>query len=303
MIRIKVKYRTKMDIGIILTALFVAFNCGILGVFLMLRKMSMVGDAISHSVLPGIVIAYLVAGSRASFPMLVGAAIMGVLTTVFIEFLTKKARLQNDAAIGISFTWLFAIGVILIAIFTSGGIDLDQECVLYGDLAYVPLEKWIIDENLYLGPIALWHQIPVFIIIALVIVIGFRGWQITTFNPDFALAQGIKVGRWHYCLMALISLVSVVSFEAVGAILVVGFMIIPPATAYLITHHLKHTIFWTLFFATVSVILGTMMAIQLNGSLAGGMIVIAGILFFGVWLSKILIDKKSKQQRILRNNK
>lgn len=280
-----------MDTGIVLTALFVAFNCGLLGVFLMLRKMAMVGDAISHSVLPGIVIAYLISGSRASFPMLIGAAIMGVLTTVLIEFLTKKARLQNDAAIGISFTWLFAIGVILIAVFTKGGIDLDQECVLYGDLAFVPLDKVIVDGNLYLGPKALWNQIPVFVIIVLTLVFGFRGWQVTTFNPDFALSLGINVSKWHYVLMSLVSLVSVMAFEAVGAILVVGFMIIPPATAYLMSGKIIPLLFITMIIAAISVIAGCYLAIYFNGSFAGGMIVVAGIIFIVVWAIKAVIDR------------
>ncbi|WP_236979765.1 metal ABC transporter permease [Membranihabitans maritimus] len=280
-----------MDIGIVFTALFVAFNCGILGVFLMLRKMAMVGDAISHSVLPGIVIAYLIAGTRASFPMLIGAAAMGLITTVLIEFLTKKARLQNDASIGISFTWLFAIGVILIAVFTKGGIDLDQECVLYGDIAYVNLDKIIVDGNLYLGPRAMWNQIPVFVLISVVILFGFRGWQITTFNPDYAASMGISVSRWHYLLMSMVSLVTVMAFEAVGAILVVGFMIIPPATAYLINSKLKMVIVLTLVFATLSVLLGYRLAIYFNGSIAGGMISVAGIIFFVIWCLQQMVKK------------
>ncbi|NRA48492.1 MAG: metal ABC transporter permease, partial [Phaeodactylibacter sp.] len=127
---------------IILTGALVATSCGLLGAFLVLRKMAMLGDAISHAVLPGIVIAYLFSGSRETLPMLIGAAGIGVLTTFLVEFLHQKARLQIDASIGITFTWLFAIGIIMISMYV-GQVDLDQDCVLYGEIAYVPLDLWI----------------------------------------------------------------------------------------------------------------------------------------------------------------
>lgn len=117
---------------IILTGSLVAATSGLLGCFLVLRKMALVGDAISHAVLPGIAIAFLISGSRSSVPMLLGAAAFGLFCTVLIEVFSKRARVQEDAAIGISFTWLFAIGVILITFFADK-VDLDQECVLYGD--------------------------------------------------------------------------------------------------------------------------------------------------------------------------
>jgi manganese/zinc/iron transport system permease protein len=138
------------DFWIILTGSLVAINCGMLGVFLILRKMAMIGDAISHAVLPGIVVAYLLAQSRNAIFTLLGAALFGLLTTFLIELFYKRARLQSDASIGITFTWLFAIGVILVTAFT-GNIDLDQECVLYGDIAYVPFDLWYVGDQ-SIGP-------------------------------------------------------------------------------------------------------------------------------------------------------
>jgi manganese/zinc/iron transport system permease protein len=129
---------------IILTGSLVALCCGLLGSFLLLRQMAMVGDAISHAVLPGIVIAFLLSGSRDALPMLVGAAALGVLATVLIEWLRRVGRVQTDASIGLSYTTLFAIGIILISLFARQ-VDLDQECVLYGEIAYVPLDLWIVD--------------------------------------------------------------------------------------------------------------------------------------------------------------
>ncbi|HAY88201.1 MAG TPA: iron ABC transporter, partial [Bacteroidetes bacterium] len=126
------------DFYIIFTASLVAINCALMGSFLVMRKMVMIGDAISHAVLPGIFVAYWVSGSTASLPMLIGAALSGILATLMIEWFTKKARLQSDAAIGISYTLLFAIGIILISKFGANA-DLDQQCVLYGEIEYVSL--------------------------------------------------------------------------------------------------------------------------------------------------------------------
>ncbi|HSY61427.1 MAG TPA: metal ABC transporter permease, partial [Cytophaga sp.] len=124
------------DLYIILTGTLVAVSCSILGTFLVLRKMAMVGDAISHAVLPGIVLSFFITGSRDSIWMLIGAGLMGIFTTLVIEWLHKKTKLQEDASIGVTFTFLFALGVLLISYFAEN-IDLDQECVLYGEIAYV----------------------------------------------------------------------------------------------------------------------------------------------------------------------
>lgn len=279
------------DFWIIITALIIAINCGLLGVFLMLRRKAMVGDAISHSVLPGIVIAYLISGSRASFMMLIGAAVLGMLTTVCIEFLSKRARMQSEASIGITFTWMFAIGVILIAFFTGSGIDLDQECVLYGDIAFINLDKIIVDGNLYIGPRVFWNQVPVMMMVLVIILAGYKGWKITTFNPDFAASIGFKTGRWNYLLMAMVSLVTVMSFEAVGAILVVGLLVIPPASAYLLTNQLKRTIAITFIIDAIGVVAGYYLALQMNTSIAGTIITVMG-LFFAIILIYDILKRK-----------
>src|SRR5688572_29577394 len=121
---------------IALMGFFVAASCGLVGNYLILRRMSLVGDAISHSILPGIAIAFLLANSRSTTAMFIGALVAGVFTTVIIELIHKKSRVKQDAAIGIAFTTLFAIGVILISLYASK-VDLDQECDLYGEVAFV----------------------------------------------------------------------------------------------------------------------------------------------------------------------
>lgn len=261
---------------IILTGAFIATSCGLLGVFLVLRKMAMVGDAISHAVLPGIVLAFLIAESRETWPMLLGAAALGVITTVLIEILYRSARLQSDASIGITFTWLFAIGIILISLY-AGQVDLDQDCVLYGEIAYVPLDLWITESGKNMGPRSVWLTGGVLVGVLLLLLLGYRGLKITTFNPEYAAAIGISTGFWHYLLMSAVSVTTVLSFESVGAILVVAFLIVPPATAYLLTRRLRTMLLLTVVLGVLSAGLGYTIATWINGSIAGAMTVVAGI--------------------------
>ena len=124
---------------IIITGFLVASSTGMLGNLLLLRRMSMMGDALSHAVLPGIVIAYIISGSRASVPLFLGAIVMGVFTTLLIQFFSSKGKIQSDAAMGTVFTFLFAVGVILVTRF-AGEADIDADCVLHGEIAFVPLQ-------------------------------------------------------------------------------------------------------------------------------------------------------------------
>ncbi len=273
---------TLNDFWIILTGILVAVSCGLLGVFLILRKMAMVGDAISHAVLPGIVIAYLIAQSRDSVFMLIGAATLGLLSTFMIEWFYKRARIQSDASIGITFTWLFAIGVILVSAFT-GNVDLDQDCVLYGDIAFIPFDLlYFGDTNLWPSPV--WLQGGNLLVIILAIIIGFRGFFITSFDAGYASGLGIATGGWHYFLMGLISLTVVLSFNAVGAILVVAFLVVPPATAYLVSKKLKTMLWLTVVFGAVSSVLGFYLASWWLASISGCMAVAAGFFFILVFI-------------------
>ena len=187
------------DFYIIFTASLVAINCALMGSFLVMRRMVMIGDAISHAVLPGIFVAYYVSGSTASIPVLIGAALSGILATLMIEWLTAKARLQSDAAIGIAYTLLFAIGIVLISKFGANA-DLDQQCVLYGEIEYVSL--WL---QPIVGGLLLPQQAIILAIVCMVLIIaiaiGYRGLFLTTFDPNFALSTGVAVTFWHYFLI------------------------------------------------------------------------------------------------------
>ncbi len=263
---------------IIAAGALVAIPCGLLGCYLILRKMAMVGDAISHAVLPGIVIAFFVSGTREPISMLIGAGILGILTTFLIEFFHTKARLQTDASIGVTFTWLFAMGIILISLF-AGQVDLDQECVLYGEIAYVPIDLWITSNGTIMGPRVMYIMGAVFVLVLLFILFGYKELFLTTFDPKFAAASGISVALWHYLLMGAVSFTTVGAFESVGAILVVALLIVPPATAYLLTENFKKMLLITAGLGVVISIVGYYIAAGLDGSVAGAMALVAGILF------------------------
>lgn len=263
---------------IILTASVVSMSCALLGCYLVLRRMAMVGDAISHAVLPGIVIAFLVSGSRDSVTMLLGAGLIGIITTFLIEFLHKKAKLQTDASIGVTFTWLFAVGVVLISLF-AGKVDLDQDCVLYGEIAYVPLNLIITDSGMVLGPRALYVVGTVLLCIILFITIGYKELFLTTFDPAYASAIGISTTMWHYLLMGAVSATTVASFESVGAILVVALLIAPAATAYLLTDNFKWMLVLACVVGVISSISGYYLAVWVDGSIAGAVATMTGVCF------------------------
>lgn len=267
---------------IIVTGILTASSCGLLGSFLVLRKNAMLGDAISHAVLPGIVIAFLISGSRDPLPMLLGASAFGLITAMTAEFLFRAGNIQQDASIGVTFTWLFAVGVILVSAFT-GQIDLDQECVLYGEIAYVPWDVWLINGHSF-GPRAVWILGCVFIIDILFVTLVFKELKVTTFDPMLANALGISTRLYHYLLMTFVSLTTVAAFESVGAILVVAMLIVPAATAYLLTDRLTIMVILSMIIGSLSAIFGYILASAIDGSIAAAMATVAGFLFLLAFL-------------------
>ncbi|MCP3774704.1 metal ABC transporter permease [Paenibacillus sp. MZ04-78.2] len=264
------------DFWILLTASLVAVSCSLLGCFLVLRKMAMIGDAISHSVLPGIVLAFLFSGSRDSLWMMLGASVIGLVTVFLIQWFHQNG-VQSDASIGVVFTALFAVGVVLVSLFTRQ-VDLDLDCVLYGEIIHVPWEtvEW---NGIDIGPKAVWGLGIVLTLSALIIGLFYKQFKICAFDPAMAAAVGIPVALFHYLLMGLVSMTTVASFESVGAILVVGMLVVPAATAYLLTEKLSRMIFYSMGVGVLSAVLGYFTAAVLDASIAGCMIVVAGVLF------------------------
>lgn len=261
---------------IILTAVLVSSACAILGCFLILRRMALVGDAISHAVLPGIAIAFLWSGSRDSLWMLLGAAVFGLLTVFFIQSL-QAGGLSSDASIGIVFTALFAVGVILISL-NAQHIDLDLDCVLFGEIAYVQWDTLTL-RGMDVGPRAVWMLGITLLVILIVIGLFYKQFKLCAFDPALAAACGIPVVLFHYLLMGLVSMTSVASFESVGSILVVGMLIVPAAAAYLLTDRLGKMILYAVLIGAASSVGGYLMAYAMDASIAGCMVAAAGILF------------------------
>lgn len=277
------------DLLMILTACSVAIPASLLGVLLVSKSLVMVGDAISHAVLPGIVIAYLVSGTRDSVPMLFGAAAAGFLTTFLIDFLRKKWKIQEDAAIGFTFTFLFAIGVLLIALFAGKNSDLDQECVLYGDLETSILDQVIVGEYLY-GTRAILQLFPLTVILLVLIVFGFKGWKIWAFNPQFGAFIGVPIQAFQLVFMLLLSIHAVLSFESVGVILVVGLLVLPAATALQFSNTLVKTFFYAAFIGIVSCVLGVFLGKWINISISPLIICVNGLIF----LVSVIISPNKK---------
>jgi len=185
--------------------------------------------------------------------------------------------------IGLTFTFLFALGVILIAIYADQ-IDLDQDCVLHGEIAYVPLDVWLTESGTNLGPTAVWILGAVFLLVLAIIITGYKGLFLTTFDPAYALSIGISTTFWHYVLMGAVSLTTVVSFESVGAILVVAFLVGPPSIAYLLTDRLPVMLLLSSIAGILAAIGGYYLAVLIDGSIAGAMTVVLGIEFLIVFL-------------------
>lgn len=262
---------------IILIGALVGGSCALVGCFLVLRRQAMMGDAISHAVLPGIVLAFMLTGSRNTLPMLIGAGAFGLFTAFLTGVLERHGKLQPDASLGVTFTWLFALGVILVSAY-AGHVDLDAECVLYGEIEYTPLYTWQFG-GYDLGPRAAWILGAVALANVLFVGLGYKQLKLCAFDASLATAVGINVALWHYLLMTFVSLTTVAAFESVGAILVVALLIVPANTAYLLTDRLSHMLVIAVLVGIGSSVGGYWLARSIDGSTSAAIAVVAGLLF------------------------
>lgn len=281
-----------LDTWIVITGALCASACAIPGCFLVLRQMSMMGDAISHAVLPGLAIAFMITGSRSSLSMFVGAAVVGVLTALFSQWISQFGKVDRGASMGIVFTSLFALGLILI-VQASNHVELDASCVLYGALELTPLDLW---QWEFLGlsfkaPRAACVLATILVINITVIGIFYKEFKISSFDPALAKTLGIHSGLIHYLLMTMVAITTVAAFEAVGSIIVIAMLVVPAATAYLLTENLVIMMFVSVFFSIAAAILGHISAILvpswfgLNSTSSSAMIaVMAGCLFLIAWI-------------------
>jgi manganese/zinc/iron transport system permease protein len=259
-----------------LIAVTVAVACALPGVFLVLRQLAMMSDAISHAILPGIVIAFFMTEDLGSPMLILGAALSGVATVALVELLRKTGLLKEDAAIGIVFPALFSVGVILIARF-AGDVHLDVDAVLLGELAFAPFDR------LAIGSIEMPKALFVMGIILVLnigfIVLFYKELKVATFDKALAASMGFAPLLLHYVLMGLVSTTAVGAFDAVGSILVVALMVAPPAAAYMLTHRLSTMLVISAFMGALAALGGYWMARFLDASIAGSMATMSGVLF------------------------
>ncbi len=261
-------------------AFFVTAACGLVGNYLVLRRISLVGDAISHSVLPGIAIAFILTGSRSGFPMFLGALVAGVATTVIIETLHVRSRLKQDAAIGVTFSTLFAIGVILVSVH-GGHTDLDLDCVLFGKMDII-MDMPAVFAGL---PAVVLTMAAVALAVGLLILLFYKELLVSSFDPNLAASIGIDPRIAHYLLMAVLSIVVVAAFTSVGAILVIAMLILPAATAYLLTDRLWVMMVLSVAHSLLSALGGVHLTVALEVPTAPAAVVVGATLFLLAWVA------------------
>lgn len=286
---------------IILVAIIVSSACAIPGVFLVLRKMSLMSDAISHAVLPGIVIGFLLTQNLSSPLLFIGAVATGLLTVFLSETLIKTSLVKEDAAIGLVFPVLFSIGVILVSRYT-GDVHLDTDAVLLGELVFTPLDRLTLG-GMDLGPRTAWVMGIILIINLLILLLFFKELKLATFDKGLASALGFSPVLIQYILMVDVSITTVGAFDAVGSILVVALMIAPASAAYLLTDNLKVMVILSILIGVISSISGFAISWFLDASAAGSMAGMCGVIFLLTFLFSpsrgiITVLNRKKDQKL-----
>lgn len=273
-----------LDGWIILAGVLCALSCTLLGTYMVLRQMSMMGDAISHAVLPGLAIAFLITHSRSSGAMLIGAILIGVVTALLTQAIMHLGRVDRGASMGVVFTTLFAVGLMLIHGGAAENVDLDPGCVLYGAIEFTP------GDLVSIAGIEIPRTVLTLggMYAANVLFVGlfWKELKISSFDPALATTLGVNATLMHYLLMTMVAATTVVAFEAVGSVLVVALLIVPAAIAHLLTERLVMMVLVGQVIAAACGVLGHLGAIAvppwfgLRGTNTAGMIAtVAGLLF------------------------
>lgn len=270
------------EVEIQIIASVTAAACALVGVFLVLRRMALLSDAITHSILPGIVLAFFIVEDITSPLLIFAAALTGVLTVTAVELLNRTGLVKEDASIGLVFPFLFSLGVILISRF-AGNVHLDLDAVLLGELAFAPFNRLVVG-GADAGPRILWVMSLILAVNAAFIFAFYKELKLSTFDAALAAALGFSPAFVHYALMTLVSVTAVGAFDAVGSILVVALMIAPPAAAYLLTDHLGRMIGLSVCLGVASAVSGYWLARFLDASIAGSIATMAGAIFAACWL-------------------
>jgi len=239
------------------------------------------------------VIAFLITGEINSFWMLIGASVFGVFSVFLIDWLNRIGRFGKDSSIGIVYTLLFAIGIILITSKAKNS-DIDVDCVLFGDINTIPIVHKVLGI-----PTPTFHLSIILIIVSLIILFGLRGFKISSFDENYAQTLGISISFWTYLLLGLTSISTVFSFDSVGAIMVIGLMVIPPSFANLMTRKLSFFLIISVVFAILSCIIGHLIAIVMDIPTVPSIGVLMGaVLIFTILFKHIIsrLDRKVKSK-------
>ncbi len=266
------------DLMIILTGALVGVAGSLVGTFLVLRQNAMLSDAISHSIVFGIVIVWLLTHQQSGPAQIIGAALTGLLTVFLTELLVSSGKVKNDAAIGLVFPVLFAAGVLLLNLYARD-VHIDTHTVLLGEIGFVWL-RTVPVLGLDVPQAVVWMTV-VTLVNAAFVALFFKELKLATFDPELARALGFAPGRLFYALLALTSITAVAAFDAVGAVLFVAFVVIPPAAAYLLTDRLAPMLAIAAAIAVASSVTGHGLAVRLDVSIGGMMAVMTGA-FLGV---------------------
>ncbi|MGV3274835.1 metal ABC transporter permease [Staphylococcus sp. 11261D007BR] len=251
----------------LLTALLVGVVCGIMGCFIILRGLSLMGDAMSHAVLPGVALSFMF-----NIPLFIGALFTGMLSSILIGYITDVSKTKKDAAIGITFTTFLALGIVLISLIHSAT---DLYHLLFGNILAITYESFI-------------TTLIVSVIVISLVFIFYRPLMISTLDSVFSRMSGLNVTVLHYFVMLLLAFVIVASVQTVGVILVVALLITPASTAYLIAHRLSTMILISCLFSIISSTLGIYISFQYNLP-SGAVIVLIASLLYALTLGFTLI--------------
>ncbi len=274
-----------------LIAVFIAAAAALPGVFLILRKMAMISDSITHTILLGIVLGFFITKDLSSPVLIVGASFIGLLTVWLTEAFNKTKLLSEDSSIGLVFPLLFSIAIILITQ-NANDVHLDTDAVLLGEIAFAPFNRLFI-FGIDTGAKALYISFGLFVANALFIVLFYKELMLSSFDPLLCSALGFSPILLHYSLMTSVCITAVGAFEAVGSVLVVAFMIVPPATAYLLTNKLWLMLILSATFGGASGIIGFNIARLFDISIAGCIASTSGLLF----LSMLIFSSNKPHQK------
>jgi len=279
---------TVVDTWTLTVGVLCAAACALPGALLVLRRLSMMGDAISHTVLAGIAAAFLITASRDPLTMFLGALIVGVLTAVLVEWVQKLGRTEAGASMGVVFTILFAVGVVLIT--QAHQVDLDVDCVLYGAIDITYLDR--VEVMGMLVPRAAVINGAMLLVNVFLVTVLFKEFRVAAFDPALANSVGVPAWLMHYLLMIMVAATAVAAFETVGSVLVIAMIIVPGATAFLLTGRLWLMLVLSVVIGVASAVLGYAMELTLpqalgfpGASLSGMMATAAGVLFAVTWVA------------------